>query len=369
LSVSMSAAERRAANNKLIKENNDQLAALKADIEAKRPMDTLRTTMVNLPNKPPPKKNEDKLKLVQKKLLQGHFGKIYAMDWGKDDTMLISAAQDGSIIVWNALNGHKLDLIELKSTWVMSCAFSKSGRMTASGGLDNTVTIYKISETGQAQPTAPPSHPRELVEHGGYISGAVFIDDTKVISSSGDQKCILWDTERGTALHTFSEHKQDVMDIDMLNDNLCVTGSVDHNCKVWDYRLDSKTKTMTFHGHEGDINSVCAMHNKYSFISGGDDSRVMLFDTRSYSPLQEYKDAKISHGIASVALSSSGRYAFAGYDDSIARTWDTLTGELVQNIGNQGQPTHSNRVTCLGVNSNGTAVATGSWDMTLRVWA
>jgi hypothetical protein len=66
----MSAAERRAANNKLIKENNDQLAALKADIEAKRPMDTLRSTMVNLPNKPPPKKNEDKLKLVQKKLLQ-----------------------------------------------------------------------------------------------------------------------------------------------------------------------------------------------------------------------------------------------------------------------------------------------------------
>lgn len=34
--------------------------------------------------------------------LQGHFGKIYALHWAGDSTRLVSASQDGKLLIWNA---------------------------------------------------------------------------------------------------------------------------------------------------------------------------------------------------------------------------------------------------------------------------
>jgi len=52
--------------------------------------------------------------------LRGHFGKVYAQDWGGDPTTLLSASQDGTLIAWNAFTENKLDAISLKSAWVMA---------------------------------------------------------------------------------------------------------------------------------------------------------------------------------------------------------------------------------------------------------
>jgi guanine nucleotide-binding protein G(I)/G(S)/G(T) subunit beta-1 len=57
---------------------------------------------------------------------------------------------------------------------------------------------------------------------------------------------------------------------------------------------------------------------------------------------------------------------FAGYEDYVARGWDVLDpnsteGPVMNLIG------HENRVTTLGVNSEGNALLTGSWDTSLRV--
>jgi len=49
-------------------------------------------------------------KLRERKLLRGHFGKVYALQWcpgeGNDDK-LVSASQDGKLIVWNGLTSNK----------------------------------------------------------------------------------------------------------------------------------------------------------------------------------------------------------------------------------------------------------------------
>lgn len=63
-----------------------------------------------------------------------------------------------------------------------------------------------------------------------------------------------------------------------------------------------------------------------------------------------------------MAFSSSGRLLFAGYDDYNCNVWDTLKGERASVLVG-----HMNRVSCLGVSSDGMALCTGSWDATLRV--
>jgi guanine nucleotide-binding protein G(I)/G(S)/G(T) subunit beta-1 len=69
-------------------------------------------------------------------------------------------------------------------------------------------------------------------------------------------------------------------------------------------------------------------------------------------------------GITSVAFSISGRLLFGGYDDYHCHVWDTLRGERVGTLSG-----HENRVSCLGVSTDGMALCTGSWDNLLKVWA
>lgn len=102
--------------------------------------------------------------------------------------------------------------------------------------------------------------------------------------------------------------------------------------------------------------------NGLSFVTGSDDASCRLFDIRAHKELQQYTHDSILCGITSVALSVSGRYLFAGYEDFHCHVWDTLKGERIGTLKG-----HENRVSCLGVSPDGMALCTGSWDKLLRV--
>lgn len=146
-----------------------------------------------------------------RRTLRGHFGKIYALDWARDETTLLSASQDGKLIIWNAYTENKKQVISLKSAWVMTCAFEKEvGKYVACGGLDNICSIYDVS-TGSS--VGGVSLPNELVGHDGYLSCCKFLGTDRLLTSSGDSTCALWDVAEGRAkkIQTFSDHSADVM--------------------------------------------------------------------------------------------------------------------------------------------------------------
>src|SRR3546814_7228064 len=43
----------------------------------------------------------------QRRVLRGHFGKIYALHWATDNMQLVSASQDGKLIIWNGQIGRE----------------------------------------------------------------------------------------------------------------------------------------------------------------------------------------------------------------------------------------------------------------------
>ena len=49
------------------------------------------------------------------------------MHWsGRGSELVVSASQDGKLIVWNANTTHKVQAIPLRSSWVMTCAFEQA---------------------------------------------------------------------------------------------------------------------------------------------------------------------------------------------------------------------------------------------------
>jgi guanine nucleotide-binding protein G(I)/G(S)/G(T) subunit beta-1 len=298
-----------------------------------------------------------------RRVLKGHFGKIYAMHWATDSKKLVSASQDGKLIIWNAFTTNKVQAIPLRSSWVMSCAFAPNSDMVACGGLDNLCSIFKVGMP--AEGANGKIQPIELAQHEGYLSCCRFMTDNRILSSSGDSTCILWDIETKNPVHIFNDHKGDVMSVTISEaKNSFVSGSCDSIAMMWDYRMQRKVKS--FAGHESDINSVAFFPDGYACGTGSDDSSCRVYDLRSFRQMAAYRDDKILCGITSVGFSKTARYLFAGYDDYSCYVWDTCRPDVEPTQTLQG---HENRVSCLGVTEGGEALCTGSWDTLLKVWA
>jgi len=142
-----------------------------------------------------------------RRTLRGHLAKIYAMHWAADRRHLVSASQDGKLIVWDAYTTNKVHAIPLRSSWVMTCAYSPSGNYVACGGLDNICSIYNLNNKDGINAKGA----RELSAHSGYLSCCRFINDRQIVTSSGDMTCMLWDIEAGVRVIEFSDHTGDVM--------------------------------------------------------------------------------------------------------------------------------------------------------------
>ena len=188
--------------------------------------------------------------LKVRRTLKGHLAKIYSMHWSTDKRHLVSASQDGKLIVWDAHTTNKIHAIPLRSSWVMTCAYSPSGNFVACGGLDNICSIYNLKTKEGTVKVA-----RELSAHTGYLSCCRFLSDRQIITSSGDMTCMLWDIDAGMKILDFEDHSGDVMSLSLSTDkNIFVSGACDSTAKVWDIRTGRCVQTFT--GHESDINAV-----------------------------------------------------------------------------------------------------------------
>lgn len=75
----------------------------------------------------------------------------------------------------------QIHAIPLRSSWVMTCAYAPSGSFVACGGLDNICSIYSLkTREGNVRVS------KELQGHSGYLSSCRFLDDSRILTSSGD---------------------------------------------------------------------------------------------------------------------------------------------------------------------------------------
>ncbi|KAL1245714.1 Guanine nucleotide-binding protein [Trichinella spiralis] len=269
-----------------------------------------------------------RIQMRTRRTLRGHLAKIYAMHWATDSRNLVSASQDGKLIVWDSYTTNKVHAIPLRSSWVMTCAYAPSGNYVACGGLDNICSIYSLkTREGNVRVS------RELPGHTGYLSCCRFLDDNQIVTSSGDMTCALWDIETGQQCTAFTGHTGDVMSLSLSPDmRTFVSGACDASAKLWDIR-DGMCK-QTFPGHESDINAVAFFPNGFAFATGSDDATCRLFDIRADQEL----------------AIKSGRLLFAGYDDFNCNVWDSMQQERSGVLAG-----HDNRVSCLGVTEDGMA--------------
>lgn len=309
-----------------------------------------------------------------RRTLKGHFGKITALDWSKDGTTVVSASQDGNLLLWDAMTASRKTAIRLKSPYVMSVCMEDSGNYVAAGGLDNACSIYKIGgPDGSVLQT-------ELVSHEGYLASCKFFHSPlKMLTASADATALLWDVQKGQIIDTFAEHKTNITDVQLVDTNSYLSCSTDKTIKLWDVRSSAKEGSVqTFVGHAGDVNGISLLaEGNNSFCSCSEDGTVRVWDIRAYGQVaqfgtlvEESEQDPFSDGDAgftSISSSKSGRLVFCGHSGGSVACYDVFSTST--------EPAyilkdcHMQPVSCVGVSPTGDALCTGSWDTVLKIFA
>ncbi|CAN6674355.1 guanine nucleotide-binding protein subunit beta [Trichomonascus vanleenenianus] len=340
-------------------------------LEAKRQYED--TTLPQIASRTPPLTGLD---IRGKNIFKGHVGKIYDMKLTGDDRYIVSVAQDGFAIVWDAYSTSKCDAILLDSPWVLSCAISPSNKIIATGGLDNVCTLYPFYDDVALSPTVSSKKRRSdtikprpplmhFKGHRGFISGAEFISEALIVTVSSDMTMKMWDVVRGLRLRDYGDHIGDInaVSVSHTDPNIISTAAADNSVKIWDTRVPADRAVQTFIT-DTELTAIDIFPDGKAIGAGCENGTVKLFDMRCDAKIAEYESSRLSHqAVTAVKFTPSGRLLLTGLSEGSCGTWDILKGQWIPQ-----RPDHSSEVTSIQVASDGHRMYSSSWDSTIRSW-
>ncbi len=74
----------------------------------------------------------------------GHQGPIYAVAWSPDGTRLVSAGQDTRAVVWSAESGEDILVYAGHNQAIKTAGWSPDGGFIATGGDDGSVQVWSV---------------------------------------------------------------------------------------------------------------------------------------------------------------------------------------------------------------------------------
>ena len=162
----------------------------------------------------------------------------------KKDVRILTASEDSTAKLWNAITGECLLTFQGHGHPVMSASFSPCGTSVLTVSVDLTACLWSTA-TGQRLQT--------FSGHTALISSAVFSSDGAfVLTASHDNTARLWSVATGECLQTFIGHTDFVISAVFSSESDSVlTASHDNMAKLWIVAMGecSGECSQTFVGH------------------------------------------------------------------------------------------------------------------------
>jgi WD40 repeat protein len=322
---------------------NPQLAMLLAlEGQAIAPTDETANIIGVVPYNYPPLKTT----------LTGHDDSVLSVAWSPDGNRLASSSVDQTITIWDVSNGQALTTLQGHTASVLSVAWSPDGNRLASGSLDQRVIIWDVA-SGQALTT--------LQGHtASVLSVAWSPDGNRLASGSLDGTVIIWDVASGQALTTLQGHTASVWSVAWSPDgNRLASGSVDQTVMIWD--IASGRALTTLRGHSASVSSVAWSPDGSQLASGSSDRTVIVWNVANGQGLATLRGH--TDWVRSIAWSpDGGQLASASLDQTII-VWDVSSSQALTTLRG-----HTDSVWSVAWSPDGSQLASGSVDRTVIIW-
>jgi WD40 repeat protein/class 3 adenylate cyclase len=297
-------------------------------------------------------------------LLLGHTDRVTGVAFAPTGTILVSSAEDKTLRLWRTADGILLRTMEGHTAGVLCVAFAPDGQTLASGGgaYDRTVRLWRVTD-GTVVRTLFGSQRRVLEGHTGAITSLAWAPDGQTLASgAADRSIRLWNPAAGVFIRELVGHTDVVSGLAWAPDGQTLAsgaeGSAGPSIRLW------QPATGTFlrarEGHVGAVTSLAFAADGSVVASGSMDETVRLWHVADGTLIRTL--GRHSGTIWAVAFAPNGQ-TLAATAASAIWLWRVADGTRTRIL--EG---HRYRVTSLAWAPDGQVLASGSWDGTVRLW-
>ena len=290
------------------------------------------------------------------------FGKVTSVAFSTDSTKLASGCAAGSNFVTSVAAGSYVATRPAYNTSVgpaavTSVAFSSRGMM-ASGCEDGTLCVYSTNSSWNLLWTSTTNANAQTTN----VTAVAFSPDGSLLASASlDQTIKIWKTSDSTLQHTFTGHTNGVTSVAFSPDgSKIVSGCMDGTVKVWN---SSGNCLATIAAHALPVTATIFSTDGSLVISGGDDGTVRLWSAADGSAVGALGGQ--NYFIGAVAISPDGTLCASAGGDETIQVLNTSDGSLVRTLA-----ANTNYVSSLAFAPDSARLASGGGplDPTIKIW-
>ncbi|HWY78252.1 MAG TPA: serine/threonine-protein kinase [Verrucomicrobiae bacterium] len=287
--------------------------------------------------------------------LQGHDLGVWSAAFSPDGKRLATTSSDETVRLWDSGTLRCEGVLRGHGSEVWCAAFSPDGKLLATGSKDKTVMFW--SPRAETPPQTIPHadwHPPMFSADGRWLLAQVESAHGFATGSA------VWDAASRTKIAEIANHEPVGFSPD--GEQVVTLGANCQELEMWSIRSTARASSIQLEGRSGDELAAYGCAPDYTRFFGIDsDGTATLWDAVTGKRLGSAKGPEPR--LRNAVLAPGGRLlAVSAERENEVHLLDLVSG------GDKRLAGHEDFVSGLAFSSDGTLLATGSMDGTLRLW-
>ena len=275
-----------------------------------------------------------------------------------DGSKAVTSCDDGGVRLWNTNTGKLIRSFKKHTKEVNYAVFSPDDSMIASASNDTSIILWDSNND---------TNPLKIIENHNDVIRSVNFNPagTEIISVDKSGVCKIFDVKTGNELHSFSPDGSKPLwfgDYHPSGD-FYLTGGNGGSVKIWDAKTNNFVKEFKIAGWVS------------QFALNRDGTRLLIVDILRYEItvwdfITNTQLFTLKHNSQSNRPLNSGSFNDFGGQEYILTSGDDYTAIMWNSTGDSVNiyKEHTNSVRTANFNFDGQRVITSSWDKTAKIW-